>query len=594
MSVHTETRLLAFYISSSDKSDQVSLGIKHLNELSKTFNKSIHTFQFGIWTVSLCFTGNLELLLGHSDLNKPESDKSLVLCVGPCFGTACSIYDYPDSPLSHIQDRFLRIELFQNSLTVLNDYGGTIPVFYSCRDAIHLSNIEPCVVAGTKANQNDINLYALGAFLHFTHFIWDETIFKHIFTQEPDTALQFTHQDGNISFQHSPLNSIHLKETRHHLNNHQVAYQLYELNEKLCRQLLGQFSHIVLPLSAGYDSRMIFSVLANDVTTKQQLKCFSYGGKDAIDVRVAKKLSESKQVFWESVDLPLMFLEEPYLKKNDLIFGHSTHLHCMYQLEFLSCIRSKLDTNTVLTSGFMTGVPAGQHIGIMEKKQNKSYVDIMDQFGQSHYWEFQEILSLSSLFPKDLSSYCEAQFKKAIQRVPPGCRPSIVLDLWTRQRNFISYYPRCMEWEYPCLSPHMTPEYLNFFLSLGDKHLTDRYAVEQMFIHHYPDEAKIPSNSNGVKALGSLIPSFILKNMYQDSRRFLDLQAIRQSGEKGFFPLSTFDKNSFIHSLLPFELKQNSMHDIFNAQSFFKAEHEYSRLILWQTLAFTLQRISQW
>jgi hypothetical protein len=77
----------------------------------------------------------------------------------------------------------------------------------------------------------------------------------------------------------------------------------------------------------------------------------------------------------------------------------------------------------------------------------------------------------------------------------------VVFDVWSRQRQFISYHPRTMEWLVTTISPHMTAEYQNFFLSLSERHLRDRYSIELMFKYHYPECARVFSNSNGLRAI---------------------------------------------------------------------------------------------
>ena len=62
----------------------------------------------------------------------------------------------------------------------------------------------------------------------------------------------------------------------------------------------------------------------------------------------------------------------------------------MYQLEFFDQIKNYFDTkNPVLTSGFMTGVPAGQHLNLLDTKTSSLYL-LMNRFSQSEYWKNKE------------------------------------------------------------------------------------------------------------------------------------------------------------------------------------------------------------
>ena len=104
----------------------------------------------------------------------------------------------------------------------------------------------------------------------------------------------------------------------------------------------------------------------------------------------------------------------------------------------------------------------------------------------------------------------------------------------------------------PVVSPHMNTDYANFFMSLSKEHLSDRRAVELMFMQHYPDIAGVVSNSNGIVSLGSPVESLVhllsrvlnrlqmpnfLSSYYRNLPFEFDLQAVKNCGRKSFYPL---------------------------------------------------------
>ncbi len=587
------SRILAVYITSEPQTHSgVRHALDHLQTLAKTFNKRCHSRTLGKWTVHLCYEGDLTRLLPPPTPETPQT-----LCVGPIWGTQHSIYDYPKVPLHQIQDRFLHIRIHENELEIQNDIYGAIPIFYTSKNGLHLSNIEPCVVAGSQVTPEDIDPNALGILVHFSHLLWDETLFKPIKSQEPDSNLTVSWRaESEIKFTLKPSQTIQSTSERHAYSDQQVAHALCELNSRLVTQQLGQFPYITLPLSGGYDSRMIFCALAHHPTFSKQLHCFTYGSPQDIDVKLAQTLCQKNKIPWQNIQLPFNYLNTSYLTKNDLIFGSSTHPHSMYQLEFVDTLKPHIPSEAVITSGFMTGVPGGQHLGMMDKVPNASWLDLMNLFGQSSHWPVQELCTLSPQFTTQVNDFAQAQLEKAASRlVGPKTHQFVILDLWTRQRNFISYYPRGIEWEFPCLSPHVHPEYLNFFLSLHPKHLHNRLSVELMLMNHYPTEAHIPANSNGVKSLSWWVPQLITRNLYIEKRTFFDVSALRKHPKTWFFPIQDLPSQMkpIFNQFLPKKIQTDSIQNALTAP-LHQAEHHYERILPWQSLAFTLLRMSSW
>ena len=126
-----------------------------------------------------------------------------------------------------------------------------------------------------------------------------------------------------------------------------------ELNKKIqeyFEQNLNMEKEIILPLSGGYDSRYL-AFLLKDYKTRTYtygynfLQSFSWEASNA--KRVAKKLNLN----WSQVILKdsLKWLDELHN-----IFGSSTHLHGMYQMEFYSKIEKS--PGSYLISGILGDV----------------------------------------------------------------------------------------------------------------------------------------------------------------------------------------------------------------------------------------------
>lgn len=439
-------------------------------------------------------------------------------------------------------------------MIIETDYCASVPCFYSERGGFIASNLEPCVWLGSESAVQDISAANAAGFLRFSHLIWEETVWRHINQVLPDSHL-YVGASGKITGE-KYLATVKAGSERAALSNGQVADELRQLNLELVGNSLSDFPEVILPLSSGYDSRMILAAATELPELRDKLRCFTYGAPGSIEVEAAQELCRIAGVRWHYVDMPCRFLDGGRLEQISDVFGASLHMHGMYQLEFHDQLAPFLDDpgSAALTSGFMTGVPAGQHNSKLAiRHDSSSLFAAMDRFSQSRVWRDEELQALPIFQGIEYTDLSESRFRKAFNRFDGELfQRSVMFDVWTRQRNFISYYPRTLEWRLPVVSPHMNPEYANFFMSLGERHLNDRRAVELMFERCYPALARVPSNSNGARSLGGglALMAFALSKalrmahlpnplprLYQDVPFDFDLTAVANSGVSAFAPL---------------------------------------------------------
>jgi hypothetical protein len=451
-------------------------------------------------------------------------------------------------------DRFLKISIYGRNLTIESDYAGSIPCFYSSRKGFAASNIEPCVYIASNSSLEDICVENIYGFLKFSHFIWDETAWQHINQVLPDSKYIFDLTNNKI--QKNYLATVKASSKRANLSDKKVALELFALNESLVTRSLSHSDTIILPLSSGYDSRMIFSVLANSPILAKRTRCFTYGPEGSIEVEAGRRLCNLKNIYWQRIDLPCNFLDKRYLTEVADVFGASMHMHGMYQIEFFEQLRLtlKLPPNFVITSGFMTGVPAGQHNGLLKiNDNNQSLVHAMNEFSQSKTWGESQLNKLPVFGKSDYLEIAELRFREAFNRFEgEAYQKAVMFDVWTRQRNFISYYPRTLEWYGQVISPHMSIEYPNFFMSLSREHLFNRKAIELMFTKYYSDISSVGSNSNGLGAIGNRFESALffisrlvnklgipnpMPKYYKNLPIDFDTEAIKKSSTDAFYPL---------------------------------------------------------
>lgn len=561
-------------------SPRKDLALQAMRRVADRWNVAITTIARHGWTIHLAHQGDCAIA--------DATDSVLIGPFLPC----------PDPEA----DRHLRLEFLPDGVRTTTDYTGSVPVFHSSRDGWVLSNIEPATVLGSGSTRADLSPENMFGLLLFSHFIWDETLYGHVFQQLPDS--RFTFATGSSSCRSEKCSRLSPERTRADRSIESIASELDELNRRLVIRALSPHREIVLPLSAGYDSRMILAAAASDPSLRDRLKCFTYGPRMSIEVQAAKRLAKSYGVWWKHVELPCRFLEKRHLEAVGDIFGGSLHFHGMYQLEFAEVLKPWLDhpDEAILTSGYMTGVPAGQHVSLMLEGGNPSLVAMFSRFGQSLRWTPQSLATDVPGLSPDMVGHLESQLRKAFDHIDgDDTQKSVVCDVFTRQRNFISYYPRVLEWAIPHVAPHMNPEYANFFLSLDEHALRDRLAVEEMFVRHHPKSARVFSNSNGLRSLSSgfdarmfelanwmrrhslrpLIPS-----AWRNQPLAIDQLALRHSGEASLWPLTESVTSGAASGLFRPGLVEDEM-----AAALAGDVGAYDRLVRLQTVAWSLESL---
>jgi hypothetical protein len=545
-SLSENTKVLAFVVCRNENLGDVHSSTAHLKSLAK---------QHSLYYAEIVLGNVLVGFVSRNDYRNFSFKDEIQLTVGS------------HETLSLEQDRFLLVQVTTHGIAFKSDYAGSIPVFYSFRIGFVASNIEKCVTKATKVSLADIDYESLYGFMRFGHFIWDETAWKHIKQLLPNRKTHVRPDSTVVKVE--KMNQTFVKSDRKHMSLNSVATELYELNRNLITDSLRNSESILLPLSSGYDSRMIFSVLAENDTFRERLTCFTYGNMGALEVEAAKKLCANANVQWSHVDLPSNFLKKNYLLDTANIFGSSMHMHAMYQFEVIEVLERMMlmPSNCTLTTGFMTGVPAGQHNRLLNiQSTNSKLTHAMNSFSQSRVWEKQELERLAVFHAKNFEESCEAKFQLAFNDFDGELhQKAILFDIWTRQRNFISYHPRILEWFRPVSSPHMNPEYINFFLSLKPEHLNDRRAVQAMFKLKYRPASRVVSDSNLFRGMGPklktaafLTPQLLSKlgikcqsflGFYTNDPEF-DLKAVIDAGRESFFPILEASLNSDLTELI--------------------------------------------
>ncbi|MCK4983151.1 MAG: hypothetical protein KAS17_09525, partial [Victivallaceae bacterium] len=543
-----------------------------------------------------------------------KDGEGVKFCVGPHTSRKNSGWNFSFENRKNIRDRFLSISIDHQKISISNDHIGSIPVCYSLRKSISISNIEPVVVLDSDSSYEDLSPEAVYGLFRYTHLIETETFYRHIRTQEPDSTCVYTKETQEPAVKYNE--TITPSEERFEMKNSDVIAELFEINRKLVQETLSDAEDIILPLSSGYDSRMILAAAVGDKDIKSRLRCYTYAPNMSLESRPAKELCKISGVNWKKVQLPVDSFNMRRLEQTLGIFGSWLHVHGKYQLDFIDQIKHTFSPGqSVIASGFMTGVATGSSF-VCDLNINSNepvLTDAMDMFGVSKYITDDYLFAHSRELHHGMKCKVESGFRKSFDRFNGLANQKMIMfDVWARQRNFYSYQPSVMEWEIPYIGPHVAPEFLNFTLSLPPQMLRQRKGVEMMLSKYYPAISRVSSNSNltvrniskrsiarpreGILHYAPLLVKYFFKQpwllpvSYIAEMKTPSTPDLRNIGKDGVFPL--FDLNAESREIFDGYFDLNEVNNLFSL-AMTGDELSSKRLTILETLAYALKMLEK-
>lgn len=300
-------------------------------------------------------------------------------------------------------DRNILISLQGENIIVENDWLGSIPVFYSKRTKIVSTLCRFCLKDKTICNEG------LSLFCEFGYSVFEQTIFKDVKFMRYFSILNISDDNIDIIYKDDPI-----------LNNDTFKHQVEEQDALKCVEKYINTAEsklngdIILPLSGGYDSRLV----GYFVKDKCKLRSFTYGisadQSQSSEVVYAKKLSELLDIKWEQVNLSSY---HRYITEWANIHGFSTHLHGMYHIEFYAKILKQHKFNKAsLLSGIFGDIWAGsttyKNIDTHNKLINLGYTHGMNL--DLTYLNFKSNNELKKKFYEEHTKYLENDLVKTV------------------------------------------------------------------------------------------------------------------------------------------------------------------------------------
>ena len=260
--------------------------------------------------------------------------------------------------------------------------------------------------------------------------------------------------------------------SEHYLNKISDEEEVFHKLQRAVREWEHSFAgDFVLPLSGGYDSRLLALLVEN----KSRIRCFTYGVADNqfrhSDVVYARRVAQTLNLKWKQIELGGF---HKYVDDWIKLFGVSTHAHGMYQIEFFR----KLVTEVPPGSRLLSGIIGDAWAGNVRIPEIRSPADVM-KLGFSHGLNANSEASVLSSKRELLEEYYEAnkaRLASPLVRVIESMRFKMLL------LSYLFTIPRTVglvPW-----SPYLLPEFALPMLTIAAERKKNRIWQQDIFREH--------------------------------------------------------------------------------------------------------------
>lgn len=200
------------------------------------------------------------------------------------------------SLLNGIDGHFCAVILSESYILAAVDCIRTTPIFYTMENESLILSPQANLIA--EKTSRSINSDQLIAFRMSGYVTGEKTLWDEIFGLNPGSFLLFSNENPNITIQNYFTYQPWLIKKENHPNyDQELKHHISELIKKIISDVNGR--RIIIPLSAGYDSRLIASGLKE--WGYENVKCFAYGLKGNFEIKASKKIAKKLGFDWQEV-----------------------------------------------------------------------------------------------------------------------------------------------------------------------------------------------------------------------------------------------------------------------------------------------------
>ncbi|MCK4374968.1 MAG: hypothetical protein KAX19_06545, partial [Candidatus Brocadiae bacterium] len=378
----------------------------------------------------------------------------------------------------------------ENSLYLMNDILGLMPVFLwqKARSFAFGSNIWPIVCHPLFSKEIDPR--GVVDLLLVSHQQANRTLLTDVSVLPPGSVTAI--RGGKVTSR--VARTLQFSDQRWDWGIDTIADAMYSLLEQSVRRRMPQGAEVLLPLSGGFDSRVMLGLLARHSATPRAITQYTYGWLSE-DARYAKRLARRAGVAHETILLPDDFLAA-YRRKCVAISGGLYDIHTSRYLSLLANSR----TDPILTvSGHLGGELTGRfHKSEAALLSPEEHFDLA--FKEINGFRFSPALvrrMLAGGAAKDLVDGALDECRQFfLSHDGSHFQRFTNWDLCLYRRRFISFQLLYLEQLAPVIAPFYDLDFADFMCSLPFAALQRQRAYREMICRHLPSLARVRNTND--------------------------------------------------------------------------------------------------
>ena len=389
------------------------------------------------------------------------------------------------------------------------DRTRTFPLFYAQKDN-NLYISDSVEKLSNKIGKKFIELNEK-EFLTTGYVTGNETLLENIYQLEA----------GNYLVYDKNKKELIIKEYFNYVTNHvkkdsfeKLETEFLNILEKVAKRLIrfADGRQIVVPLSGGYDSRLIVSLLKK--YEYDNVFCFTYGKKDSFEVDISKKVAQKLDYKWHFVEYNEKNIECDFGKKDyfknyidySFNFVSSSHIQDFFAVKYLK-ENNLIEKDAVFVPGHTGDFTSGGHILNCDYEDNKK--QIISDIIKKHY----------NLNFEINANIFKEKIKKNIDYKGFGYSIYENWELKERQSKFIINANRVYGYfGYKHSLPLWDKEMIEFFKVLPLEHKKGQIFYEKVIFSYFFKNYEIDFHKNRKTLVISKIKRFIplsIKKIYK-------------------------------------------------------------------------------
>lgn len=286
------------------------------------------------------------------------SDKQLVNDV---FGVG-TFEDFT-SNLSKLHGCFSIVILFQNETWAAVDNARSIPLFYS-DDLSILADSAEVIREMLNISEDEVDLLLYAEMLTKRSASPGKTVYKEVRQVQAGEAINI---NANEIKRTTYFSHFHRSVDNSQENLRQGFLKAAEKMIAGLKSTIGD-KQIILPLSGGYDSRLIACLLKKHKYSN--VVCYTYGRQADYEVKYSRMVAEKLDYEWHFVEYNREKWHRFFDDKDVRVYFENTHNHCNlpHVQEYIAlkelCKQGIIQKGAIVIPGFCGDLPAGSFSNI--------------------------------------------------------------------------------------------------------------------------------------------------------------------------------------------------------------------------------------